>query len=206
MKDDYLWDGSGEPDPEVQQLEEALSSLRYERKSPPPPGNVFDRMRQRYDRYYPTLAVAAAVAIAVMAGALLTRVNFNALPDASITRNSPHGSEIQAVKAISPDSQSSHSQQPFQREFAPVAAKDTDLIIRADKRDAQRRGKRLENQKNNFIRREARQEPLATALLETSMERERGIAAKENLMLALRIASSELRDVRKMVRPPAETY
>ena len=27
---DYLWDKTGEPDPEVQQLEEILSTLRYQ--------------------------------------------------------------------------------------------------------------------------------------------------------------------------------
>ena len=34
MKDDYLWDGSGEPDPEVQKLEAALG--RYRHNQPPP--------------------------------------------------------------------------------------------------------------------------------------------------------------------------
>lgn len=29
MKDDYLWDGSGQPDPEVQKLEQALSKYQY---------------------------------------------------------------------------------------------------------------------------------------------------------------------------------
>jgi hypothetical protein len=31
MKDDYLWDGSGEPDPEIQQLENLLGRFRYSR-------------------------------------------------------------------------------------------------------------------------------------------------------------------------------
>src|SRR5205085_6486968 len=30
MNEDYLWDKSGEPDPEIQQLEEILKPLRYE--------------------------------------------------------------------------------------------------------------------------------------------------------------------------------
>jgi hypothetical protein len=34
MKDDYLWDGSGEPDPEVQKLEKALGRYRHERPAP----------------------------------------------------------------------------------------------------------------------------------------------------------------------------
>ncbi|MEJ7713624.1 MAG: hypothetical protein WKF84_28195 [Pyrinomonadaceae bacterium] len=157
MKDDYLWDGSGEPDPEVKQLEEAFSSLRFEMKAPPL-GNVFNHVRRQRSvgRYYPTLAVAAAITIAVMAGALLTRINFKALPDASITQS--YKSE--------PESQLIHSQQPNQREFVDPVAKDTDLIIRADKRDVQLRGKRSKNKSDNFVRRERRQDPSTVVLLE----------------------------------------
>ena len=32
MNDDYLWDKSGEPDPEIQELEEILAPLRYQPK------------------------------------------------------------------------------------------------------------------------------------------------------------------------------
>jgi hypothetical protein len=34
MKDDYLWDGSGEPDPEVQKLEKALGRYRHDHPAP----------------------------------------------------------------------------------------------------------------------------------------------------------------------------
>ncbi len=34
MKDDYLWDGSGEPDPEVQKLESMLGRFRHDRPAP----------------------------------------------------------------------------------------------------------------------------------------------------------------------------
>jgi hypothetical protein len=30
MNEEYLWDKSGEPDPEIQELEETLGSLRYQ--------------------------------------------------------------------------------------------------------------------------------------------------------------------------------
>ena len=41
MKDDYLWDGSGEPDPEVQKLEAALGRYRHNQPAP-----AFDRLRE----------------------------------------------------------------------------------------------------------------------------------------------------------------
>src|SRR5713226_8059360 len=34
MKDDYLWDGSGEPDPEIQKLETALGRYRHNQPAP----------------------------------------------------------------------------------------------------------------------------------------------------------------------------
>src|SRR5215471_15152555 len=34
MRDDYLWDGSGEPDPEIQKLEAVLGRLRHDRPAP----------------------------------------------------------------------------------------------------------------------------------------------------------------------------
>src|SRR5215471_5475151 len=34
MRDDYLWDGSGEPDPEIQKLEAVLGRLRHNRPAP----------------------------------------------------------------------------------------------------------------------------------------------------------------------------
>src|ERR1700732_2953480 len=34
MNDDYLWDGSGEPDPEIQKLENSLGKFRHESRAP----------------------------------------------------------------------------------------------------------------------------------------------------------------------------
>jgi len=34
VKDDYLWDGTGAPDEELRELEEALGGLRYEPNLP----------------------------------------------------------------------------------------------------------------------------------------------------------------------------
>src|SRR5436190_1230450 len=71
MKDDYLWDGSGEPDPEVQKLEEALG--RYRQNQPAP---KFDEITQTHKAKrprnffnwrweYQLSAVAASLLLAV---------------------------------------------------------------------------------------------------------------------------------------------
>ena len=61
MRDDYLWDGSGEPDPEVERLERLLSGFRLRRTAP----ELRPRQRPRWS------AIAAAAAL-VAAGAWLT--------------------------------------------------------------------------------------------------------------------------------------
>ena len=52
MNDDYLWDKTGQPDPEIQQLEEILGTLRYQ-----PKPLVLPRQRN----YFPLLAIAASI-------------------------------------------------------------------------------------------------------------------------------------------------
>jgi hypothetical protein len=60
MKDNYLWDRSGEPDPELQELEEILGTLRYQPRPLEIPVNVrVDRRR----RFFPAMAIAAAMAL-----------------------------------------------------------------------------------------------------------------------------------------------
>ena len=68
MKDDYLWDKSGEPDPEIQELEEILAPLRYQPKPLELPNDV------RRHNYLPLLAIAATVLIALVAAGVWLRL------------------------------------------------------------------------------------------------------------------------------------
>jgi len=61
MNDDYLWDKSGEPDPQIQQLEEILGTLRYQ----PKPLRLTSRRK-----YIPLLAIAASIVVALLTGGL----------------------------------------------------------------------------------------------------------------------------------------
>jgi hypothetical protein len=63
---DYLWDGSGEPDPEIQRLEALLGQFRHDRPARAFPAIVPGRrwtFFSRPMRLFPLLAAAAAVAI-----------------------------------------------------------------------------------------------------------------------------------------------
>jgi hypothetical protein len=66
MEDNYLWDRSGEPDPEVQELEEILGTLRYQ----PRPLEIPQDIRVNRQRsFYPVMAIAAGIALlAVLLG------------------------------------------------------------------------------------------------------------------------------------------
>jgi hypothetical protein len=66
MEDNYLWDRSGEPDPQIQELEAILGTLRYQPRPLEIPHNVQPGHRQSF---FPVLAIAAAIAlVAVLLG------------------------------------------------------------------------------------------------------------------------------------------
>lgn len=65
MNDDYLWDKSGEPDPQIQQLEEILGTLRYQPKPLELPEELPAPRRRNY---LPWLAIAATVLLALSIG------------------------------------------------------------------------------------------------------------------------------------------
>ena len=66
MEDNYLWDRSGEPDPEIQELENILGTLRYE---PRPLQIPYDFQTGRRRSFFPAMAIAAAIVLfAILVG------------------------------------------------------------------------------------------------------------------------------------------
>ena len=70
MNDDYLWDRSGKPDPDVARLEETLGRLRSRRPAPDFSSRVI-RFPQRPRRLWMRFAAAAAVLIVIASAAWL---------------------------------------------------------------------------------------------------------------------------------------
>ncbi len=64
---DYLWDGSGTPDPEVEELERTLAPLRFPAKRWQPPASRFPI------RYRVYAAIAASLVLALVGGRWLLR-------------------------------------------------------------------------------------------------------------------------------------
>src|SRR5690348_4236301 len=76
MKDEYLWDRSGEPDPEIQKLENALGRFAHRGEAPESPAvlaipapSLWQRITRL--RWASGLAVAGAVVLAIVAVALI---------------------------------------------------------------------------------------------------------------------------------------
>lgn len=144
MNDDYLWDKSGEPDPQIQELEEILAPLRYEPKPliipvTPPKRN-----------YLPLLAIAAAVLIAILAGTVWLR--------------------LRTEEPVPPQQQAQSEPSVYKEPATPEVVKNT---IEPPKKVIRKR---------NIIR---------------NREREEALAAKEQLMVALRLASEKLRSAQR---------
>ncbi len=71
---DYLWDRSGEPDPEIQNLEALLGKFRQERPAPVFPEIVPERRWTSFPqrmRLFPALATAAAALTAILVATFL---------------------------------------------------------------------------------------------------------------------------------------
>ena len=76
MNDDYLWDGSGVPDPEIQKLENTLARFRHEGQAPEFPAVTITRQPRFWQRFAPSrwsfgLAAAAAVILFMAAFGIL---------------------------------------------------------------------------------------------------------------------------------------
>jgi hypothetical protein len=92
MNEEYLWDKSGEPDPEIQKLEEILGTLRYQPKPLPLPDIL-----QPSRRHLPWLAIAAAVLLTLLAGFVWLRFQSKGLE-----KNQEAKAPAQAVPAPAP--------------------------------------------------------------------------------------------------------
>jgi len=78
MNDDYLWDGSGEPDPEIQKLETTLGRFRHQGQAPEFPADMPLRRPRFWRRILPShwslglrLAAATAVILLIVAIGIL---------------------------------------------------------------------------------------------------------------------------------------
>jgi hypothetical protein len=172
---DYLWDKTGEPDPEIQQLEEILGTLRYQpRPLEIPAGLHVGRERSFFRGYRAPLAIAATAAMLLLGLGLwlgLQRLQRGpqqlakspATPQVSPV-SSPDEKQNPPVAVSSPQPEPKQIVESSRHRFNPS------LLARNSKRD----------------RNTVRDQQL------TLKEQQEAQAAKDQLMLALRVTSAKL--------------
>lgn len=192
MNDDYLWDKSGEPDKEVEQLEQLLGNLRYRRSDKPLP--LPQRAPAGYrHRFTPALAAAAAVLFVLVAAgvwfALGARQRVETAGISAVNVHAGSAQEWLPSDGLLALTLRETAQQASQPEAAFVATS----------------GSRSNRPRRSpaSIRREMPEPRIAQSASANRRERiseDEGIAAREQLMKALHLASSKLHQVQKKVR------
>jgi type IV secretory pathway VirB10-like protein len=178
---DYLWDRTGEPDPEIQQLEEVLGELRYQpRPLEIPAGLHGGRERSFFRRTAPRLAIAATIAMLLLGLGLwlgLQRLQRSQPPQ--IVKN-PETPEVKPNPGAMP-APNEKQNSPFVASSPETERKPIDQPLR------HQLNRPLLAQNSN----RARKTRLTDQQL-TEQQQQEGLAAKDQLMLALRVTSAKL--------------
>jgi FecR protein len=95
MNDDYLWDGSGQPDPQIRKLESTLARFRHEGRAPEFPEIAVAKQPRFWQRFMPSrLSFGLAVAtVAILFMAAFGILRWSQKPDA----NSQSGWDVERV-------------------------------------------------------------------------------------------------------------
>jgi hypothetical protein len=164
MEDDrYLWDRTGEVDPEIQQLEEVLGTLRYQPRPLRIPADIQIRRRRTF---FPTLAIAAAIALIAVALGLWF-----------ILSRQQSGQPLQATTG------------------SPVKEKFIEPTIVPPSRPVVQEAARHDQANNRKSRRESLHNPMLARHTTQSRRPElspQELAEKQQVLVALRLASAKL--------------
>jgi hypothetical protein len=171
-QNDYLWDRTGEPDPEVQQLEEILGTLRYQPQPLVIPAGIqVGRERRFFRGSAPRLAIAAAIAVLLLGlGLFLGIQRLHQEPQPSVAKSDNVAKPNQPTPAPQESSTATTIPRPEQKTIVgPVRPRVNQALARNTIR-----------LRNAAIRNQ-----------QLAEEQKKAEAAKEQLMLALRVASAK---------------
>jgi len=92
--DDYLWDQTGEPDPEIQELEQLLGTLRCQPRPLEIPAALQPgRPRFVLSDFKPRLAIAATIVLIVLGAGLWLKLERRDTPGVAQTETKPSASD-----------------------------------------------------------------------------------------------------------------
>lgn len=173
MSEEYLWDKSGEPDPEIQELEQILGTLRYQ----PKPLELPDEIKPvRRKHNLALLAIAATLVMALLAGALWLMVRTESKPQ----EHNATGGPTPAPSIVSPQPAPRNREQETVDQNPKQSQPQRDVVANNNNRRRSRAGVAL-----------------------NSKERKEALEAKEQLMVAMRLASEKLNIVQRKTHGPA---
>ena len=201
MNEDYLWDKSGEPDPEIEQLEQTLGRLRFKRPNEPLPLPATSRWSSRLS-FSPALAAAAALLMLLLAGGI-----WLSLRRSSSTEGTNPLATKEATKEATEEKRSEPQQasgprpplgsgNPIEARFAnggdkPGAVEQESVVPR------KHQPRRFSGPRQLM----ARQRDAKISTQREQLARREGEQAKAQLIMALHIASDKLNAVQKKIQP-----
>jgi hypothetical protein len=164
MNDNYLWDRTGEPDPEIQKLEELLGELRYQPRPLHIPANITVGPKRSY---FVPMTIAAAIIMVAILSALWFQ--FSRKPNAPALQSRQ---DAPATPAKVKQPESSPEQKP--------------LVVQDEPKEQKPRRQLNRNLLASSKRPVNRSETLAPRLTPEEL------AEKEQVLVALRLVSAKL--------------
>jgi hypothetical protein len=173
IDDDYLWDRSGDPDPEIQELEQLLATLRYQPRPLDIPAGLAPSQKRSS---FPSFLAIAATMVMMLFGVGLW-LGLRRQP----TREVAKGGDTQVTTTSA------------KQKEVPVPDKDNGLTAVSPTSEPDHKAVRDRGNREGAPRELARsRRPTMTTPELTAEEIKEAEAGKAQLMLALRVASSKL--------------
>jgi hypothetical protein len=194
---DYLWDKSGEADPEVERLEEMFKGLRYQPRELLLPETEAPVAQSSRRRYWPGMAVAASLLLMGLAGLWLGQHSgrkVSRTPELAAVVPTPEIQQRMIEGAANPGPEKVGPVEDVKRQ----AQGNPDALPRHVKL-AKRVGPRRTERDSGSISNPT-QEVAVVGPERQSEQQAEGLRAKERLMLALQVASATLNHAQRKTR------
>lgn len=192
IDEDYLWDQSGDPDPELKELERVMGTLSYQPRPLVIPETI--QPRSSFRTFRPLLAIAATLILAVGIGALwltLARRDSSQVTKADVKPAAKTNSE-QAAVTVPED---------VREEIPNDPAGKVDEVLPGSENPVKTPPRYRPNQAGAAADTNRRRTVKPATPLLTANELKEAEAGKAQLMMALRVASEKLNGALKKAQP-----
>lgn len=200
---DYLWDKTGERDPEVEQLEELLGSFKFQPKPLVLPETIASDTQTRRP-YLQGLAIAASLLLVSLVGWWLVAHRRDEASKPQTVAQTPSKTDATTAQAAtvkdgaangSKEEAKHNVEQPSQQTLARIPRRRTVLHVTIEKQNVR--------PEKDFGPATSQQEESASAATPplSPQELEEAERGKEQLLLALQVASAKLNHAQRKAQP-----